>query len=667
MAHFFPGIKAKFLNLRYAGASKKPYLTPSMPIKKKQNLAFILPTIIVALLPATYVLYLISQAGHLLNFDYWWMIKNIYSIDGFSTNPFDWIFRANEHLVLIPAIIYALNIVITKGSNIGLCLATFLLAAIQSLILIKLLPEKLTKNRPVFALLIICISLFNFTPAAAHNWMRGYSGVHWVIANLFVIASIYCLQKTVEQASCPLKSTQNKWATASIIFGILGCISYSTPLALWPILCAAAILMRLPRRIIIAYFSFTILVIGIYFLTYKTPSHHPSLSQVNLFDTLAYIPVYLGAIFTHNIPVALIIGSIGLILAAGFHLYWLLSKNLFAPPSKLKISSSSSPLSKGGGGGIAGAGEGAALPDFLPWLSIIIYTFGTALMAAISRSGFGIDQAIASRYATLPALFWLSIIVLTIFWINQQPISETRFFEKTWFLGFFQKTWFLGFFEKTGFLNRLYRKKQYFLTPVIALVTILSILMYGVGGKTAEAIALRASYQPLVALSVQLNIVDPVLIQEKVGNRPAAFIGLLDALKKHNLVPFNKDIKKDNFCAPLGAKIDRNLLSNEPQENLPGYFDPITKYTATTGRVNGWVGNSDKIKCIAILNQDKIVRGFAMSGFPRPDVEKIVGSEVKSSGWKGYIEASPDDILSAYASFKNRPGWVVLRDKRSLN
>ncbi len=618
MAHFFPDIEAKFLNLRYAGASKKPYLTPSMPIKKKQNLAFILPTIIAALLPATYVLYLISQAGHLLNFDYWWMIKNIYSIDGFSTNPFDWMFRANEHFVLIPAIIYALNILITKGSNIGLCLATFLLAAIQSLLLIKLLPEKLTENRPVFAFLIICISLFNFTPAAAHNWMRGYSGVHWVIANLFVIASIYSLQKTVERGYCPFKTNQTKWATASITFGILGCMSYSTPLALWPILWAAAVLMQLPRRIIITYFSFAILVVGIYFITYKTPSHHPSLSQVNLLDTLAYIPVYLGAIFTHNIPVALIIGTIGLILAAGFHLYWLLLK-----PIKNQ--------------------------DFLPWLSIIIYTFGTALMAAISRSGFGINQAIASRYATLPALFWLSLIVLTIIMINQEPISETRFF------------------QKTGFLNRLSRKKPYFLTPVIALITILSIFMYGVGGKTAEAIALRASYQPLVALSVQLNIVDPVLIQEKVGNRPAAFIDLLDALKKHNLVPFNKDVKKDNFCAPLGEKIDINLLTNEPQENLPGYFDPITKYTATTARVNGWVGSSDKIKCIAILNQNQIVRGFGMSGFPRPDVAKIMGSDFKSSGWKGYIEASPDDILSAYVSFKNAPGWVVLRDKRSLN
>ncbi|MDY6802911.1 MAG: hypothetical protein SXA11_03760 [Cyanobacteriota bacterium] len=589
-----------------------------MLMKEKLNWGFIIPTIIGFLLPAIYVLYLISQAGHLLNFDYWWMIKNIYSIDGFSTNPFDWMFRANEHFVLIPAIIYALNIVITKGSNIGLCLATFLLAVVQSVFLIKLLPEKVTGNSRVLRLLIICISLFNFTPAAAHNWMRGYSGVHWVIANLFVIASIYCQTKL-------LQSNPNKWAIASIIFGILGCISYSTPLALWPILCAASLLMRLPRRIIIAYFTCTILVVGTYFITYKTPSHHPSLSQVNLVDTLAYIPVYLGAIFSHNIPVALIIGTFGLILAAVFHLYWLLSK----------------PLNN---------------IDWLPWLSIIIYSFGTALMAAISRSGFGIEQAIASRYATLPALFWLSLIVLTIFRINQTQISSIS-------KGKISET---RFFKKTGFLDRLFRKKQYFLIPVVAVVTVLTILTYGVGGKTAEAIALRATYQPLVALSVQLNIADPLLIQEKVGNRPEAFISLLDALKAHNLVPFHKNIKNDNFCVPLGIKIDSNLLTNEPQENVPGYFDPITQYTPATARVKGWVGESDKIKCIAILNQDRIVRGFGMSGFPRPDVAEIMGSEFESSGWKGYIEASPDDVLAAYVSLKNRPGWVVLRDKRSL-
>ena len=115
-------------------------------------------------------------------------------------------------------------------------------------------------------------------------------------------------------------------------------------------------------------------------------------------------------------------------------------------------------------------------------------------MAAVSRSGFGIEQAIASRYATLPSLFWLSLIILIFLWLQQQqPIP---------------------------------RKQWYFVMPLVAVLTILIILMYRVGTETFREIAHRATFQPLVALSLQLGISDPTLIKEKVGNRPAAFLGL---------------------------------------------------------------------------------------------------------------------------------------------
>jgi hypothetical protein len=164
------------------------------PMKVKSEYVLIAGSVVGILIPASYILYLISQAGDLSNFDYWWMTWNFYSTDGFSTNPFNWIFRANEHFVLIPAIIYALNIVITQGSNIGLCVVSWFLALIQCHVLIALLPLKLNRFPLQFILVVVAISIFNFTPAAAHNWMRGFSGVHWIIANLFVICSIFCLQ-----------------------------------------------------------------------------------------------------------------------------------------------------------------------------------------------------------------------------------------------------------------------------------------------------------------------------------------------------------------------------------------------------------------------------------------------------------------------------------------
>ncbi|MGL5058412.1 MAG: hypothetical protein ACRC62_00420, partial [Microcoleus sp.] len=580
-------------------------------MKIQQQNILIAASVIGILIPASYILYLISQAGDLSNFDYWWMTWNFYSTDGFSTNPFNWIFRANEHFVLIPAIIYALNIVVTQGSNIGLCLVAWFLAWMQCHVLIALLPLNLRRFPLLFISLVLCIAIFNFTPAAAHNWMRGFSGVHWIIANLFVICAIFCARSyaivnsearqginalansevrqginSLANSESPLKRTEKKadnffsprprtfamrqgfkplpeyWVIGSILFGILGCISYSTPLALWPILCATAVVLKFPRRVTSAYFGISIAVISLYFITYRTPSHHPSLTKINPLKTLEYIPTYLGGIFSENILAASLIGIVGLIAMMGFIGYWLFVKKVDRA-------------------------------DWLPWLSIQLYVLQTALMAAVSRSGFGVEQATASRYATLPALFWMSAIILVVLCARElQPIP---------------------------------RIQGRFLTALLPIATIGIILMYGVGANTASAIARRATYQPLVALSLQLGITDIGLIKERIGNRPAAFVGLIDALKANNLVPFNRDIKQHNFCAPLNSQIDANLLS-APKEGVPGYFDTVTKLAPAAARVSGWVGDPENnVKCIVILDRENTVQGFAMTGFPRPDLAKVFG------------------------------------------
>jgi hypothetical protein len=646
-------------------------------MKIKQQDILIAASVIGISIPASYIFYLISQAGDLSNFDYWWMTWNFYSTEGFSTNPFNWIFRANEHFVLIPAIIYALNIIVTQGSNIGLCLVAWFLAWIQCHVLIALLPLNLRRLPLLFVSLVLCVAIFNFTPAAAHNWMRGFSGVHWIIANLFVICAIFCARSyaniackketdagleyrlnpqvrqginfaansevnqginplinsevrqginSLANSESPLKRTEKKtdnffspqpmafalrqgfqplpdyWVIGSILFGILGCISYSTPLGLWPILCATAVVLKFPRRVTYLYFAVSIAVISLYFITYRTPSHHPSLTKINPLKTLEYIPTYLGGIFSENIIAASIIGTIGLILMTGFIGYWLFVKKLDRA-------------------------------DWLPWLSIQLYVLQTALMAAVSRSGFGVEQATASRYATLPALFWMSAIILTVLCARElQPAPKIH--------------------------SRL-------LIPLLAIVTVGIILMYGVGGKTASAIARRATYQPLVALSLQLGITDIGLIKERVGNRPAAFVGLIDALKTHNLVPFNRDIKQHNFCAPLNTKIDPNLLA-APKEGVPGYFDTVTKLAPAAARVSGWIGDPENnVKCIVILDRENTVQGFAMTGFPRPDLAKIFGSAYESAAWKGYIQTPPKQtLLTAYALFKNRKEWIALRNSQ---
>lgn len=568
-----------------------------LKIKKTTKIGWWIATIIAILLPTLYVISWVNQGGELSNFDYWWILWRFYKPDGFSLNPFDWIFHNNEHLHLIPSWLYALNILLTKGSNIGLSYITIGLVLGQILLLRLMLPNSVKKSDSLFLFLTFCIAVFSFTPAAAHNWMRGFSGIIWISANLFVLIALFCAQKYAE-------TLQKKWIFASILSGFLGYICHSSSLGIWVILCGFSLILKWPRKVIATYFSATILIGFIYFLTYQTPSHHPTLSR-NLWSILHYIFVYLGAIFSHNIPIATWIGLGGFIISV-----ILISYGLFYLQNDEKNS-------------------------WFPWLGIQGHILVTALLTAISRAGFGIEQARSSRYASLPALFWLSLTVIVVLFIVQLP-------------------------ENFSFKNKLF-------APLLGLFTILIILMYNLGGSVAQEIAERATYQPLVALSAQLGITDTQLIKLRVGNNPAAFIGLMDTLKIQGHVPFNREIKKENNCIPVGIQLDPKLLS-KPQPSIPGYFDLVKKYTPTSAKVVGWIGDPSRmLHCIAILNQDNIVRGFAMSGFYRPDLGEQFGPGYNYGAWLGYTEILPGDkFLVAYASLKNKREWVALKNRQII-
>ncbi|PPS40923.1 hypothetical protein [Chroococcidiopsis sp. TS-821] len=561
-----------------------------MPYKRRLARTVALSVI---LLPAAYIFYWIMQSGEISTDDYWNIISRFYSIDGFSSHPTDWLVRANEHLVFIPAILYAVNMMVTKGSNIGLSCITFSFACVQAILLAMLLPQNLRRSRSLFFGLLLCISFFCFTPAAAHNWMRGFSGVAWIGANLLVTASIFCLSKLV-------RSQNIIWAISGLFFAALGALTYSTALAVLPVLCAAVVLMRLPMRIVLLYLAAAIAIGGTYVLTYKTPEYHPPVS-LNIRDLLAYIPTYLGAIFTQNTYAAFTIGAVGCAIAICCMGYWL------TPQGKwVRVA-------------------------WLPWLALQGYALGTALMAAMSRSGFGVISAMQSRYASLPSLFWLSLTAIAV----------------------------------TGLQNFRLNDKSYWQLRITLLagLTVLILSMYRVGTEAAQMIARTASLQPLVTLSVQLGVTDADVVQQIISPAPDQFFNLTTALKQHGFVPFHQTFN-NSFCIGSEQLSSPVLKPLTPTNTLPGFFDSLTKLTPNVARVEGWVGVSDRhnhLDCVAIFNQNNIIRGFALIGFPRPDVAQVFGTSYASSGWKGYVNLSPEDeTLFAYTR-TNQKEWIGLQ------
>ncbi|MUL36690.1 hypothetical protein [Gloeocapsopsis dulcis] len=565
---------------------------------KKQQLNLTVVVIII-LIPAAYIFYWITQSGEISTDDYWYIISHFYSTNGFSSQPTDWLVRSNEHLVLIPAIIYALNIIVTKGSNIGLSSIALLFALGQAILLATLLPDNLRRSRSLFVVVLLCISIFCFTPAAAQNWMRGFSGVAWIGANLFVTAAIFCLTKLVH-------SQKIFWAISSLLFAVLGSLTYSTAIAVFPVLCLAVLLTRLPLRIVLLYVSGAIAVCTIYILTYRTPDYHRPLSP-NASDIFTFIPTYLGAVFTIDIDAARSIGIVGLIIAICCVGYWL------TPQARTFRTS------------------------WLPWLVLQGYVIGTAFMGAVSRSGFGVESAMQSRYASLPSLFWLSLTVIVLIGLQKFRLNGTTYWQ--------------------------------LLITLLAGLTVLILSMYRVGTEASQMIARTASLQPLVTLSVQLGVADTDIIKQVITPSAGQFLNLTDALKQHRLVPFHRPFQSDSLCA-FNQQLSSDSLKPSTPQVLPGFFDNLTKLTPEIARVEGWARNRQHrdINCVAILNQNNIVRGFVLTGFPRSDVAKALGRSYAFSGWKGYVRLSPEDqTLFAYASSAPHTDWIKLQNAYKLH
>ena|GEM_PF-635737 len=591
-------------------------------------------------LPASYILFhLLPQSGDLPERDYWWVLANIYSLDGLSPHWDDWFTRNNEHLLFIPSVIYALNLFLTRGSNLGLCLATFGAALIQCLLLINLLPAAVQRDTSkgarsqqwVTLLLILGVAIFCFTPAAAHNWMRGFSGAIWMTANGFVVAAIFCFQQVLSQQitggtgadgrrdAYPTKTSSLEgqvprclpWVILSLLCGGLAALSYSSSLALWPVLALAVVLLQFRWPLRLTYWGAAIAVLGLYFLTYQKPAHHPDLASPSSLQTLIYIPRYLGWIFSDRPSIAILLGTIGILLCLVFAGHWWLTQGQ------------------------------RQRPDWFPWLAIQGYILGTAAMAAVSRSGFGLEQAQTSRYGSLPALFWLATLVLIVTAL-QTWVANTRW-------------------------------RSHLQLALLALVLILVGNMYRIGIGIAQTIADRAAHQPLVALSLQLGVQDPEIVRAIVGNRPTAFFHLTPVLSAHRLVPFTHDILQHNPCTPIGQPLPTPA---DPTDTVIGAITTQTVLADNVVTLEGWLDAPRRsVRCLALVdsrsdpygNRAQIVQGFALPGLQRAEnVIQVQGSSVAVLGWKGYgylpENTAESSDLSVYVAFRDRSDWVALRN-----
>jgi hypothetical protein len=193
------------------------------------------------------------------------------------------------------------------------------------------------------------------------------SGSSWILANFFSV--------------CAIVSLAHSRSLLAGIFGAASTFSYGTGLAVWP---ALFFVKLFTKRY--AWRDALLLAIGIVSvmaerLTYTTLDKHPPL-ETNLLLILRSISITVGAIFSSNVDVAMLIGAGGLALA-GFSLFrfWLSDAK--------KIS-------------------GVIMVGLISYCLVIFVLFG------ISRAGFGDGMFLSSRYMAVTGLFYFAIFALSL-------------------------------------------------------------------------------------------------------------------------------------------------------------------------------------------------------------------------------------------------------------
>lgn len=476
---------------------------------------------------------IIFHAGELADNDYWYSIYNLLTDTGsLSADPKHWLEKNNEHYVLITKLIYALNILLTNGNNLGLSLFTWCVGLLQSILLIRHLPNKTNLNKALILLLIFMISAYSFSPRGAHNWMLGMSGSAWITANLFSLLAIFSLHNFVIYR-------YNSHLVLLVIFALLALATYSTALSLFPCLIIAAFVAPINNRskYLIIFSCCSILLI--YFLFYEKPAHHPDI-QTSPLKLINYFAAFLGAPFS-KIPVpAMLLGYFGLIISI-FTAIFIWKDKAFRKSA-------------------------------MPWLIIQLYVCGNAAMASIARSGFGLEQALSSRYGSLPALFWLSWMALSLILVSNQIHKHLK-------------------------------------STLIVISFALTCSLYWNGFKDVKYLTDRSEKKTYAMASLYSHAFDLDLIHETMarGANPTHLTMLVKRLQPNSHIPFDGRFKD---CPKLGNRISRI------QQNSPVTLGSADKLKILPNRVIkalGRLNQTHKPRCIVMATGSGVVIGYASS------------------------------------------------------
>lgn len=348
--------------------------------------------IILLFVPSVYILYLLTLYGMDAPFwDEWELVVYLVKAHANTLTLSDLWMQHNEHRLFFPRLIM-LAVAYPTNWNLKCHLyVNFAVAAIAFLFIYLLLRSTFDKQIPKW--LLVASSFLIFSPVQWENWSGGLV-ILFFLNVLNIAAAAYLMNRW-----------SGRWTglVAAIVFAVIASYTISSGLLAWVALFPLFLRKSWKKEHVIMWIFAFAITAAFYFLGYTKPAHHPSLLFFihHPYEFAKYVFAYLGG------PIARGWGTRGSVCIGFVSL-----ASLSAVIVYLRR------LDKDG------------FDKFLPWLATGAYALLSAVVTGVGRAGFGVKQALASRYTTGSTLFTISAMVAVALlayryrMLNKKPLTK---------------------------------------------------------------------------------------------------------------------------------------------------------------------------------------------------------------------------------------------------
>lgn len=313
-----------------------------------------------------FLLAFVLQGSRMQFGDYFYMLSSIFDDDG-TFAPEGLLVHANEHLIAVPKLIYALNAKVLGGSNITLGVFVWLTSMATLLVMMWCLRGLMRRRTSSQVVLVWLLVAACFPLKAMHNYVYGMSGTAWILANLFAVSGVALVARG--------------WSLGAGFVGVLATFTYGTGLALWPAIVVVLIVRRSrPTWRDIAMLTMGALAVAVERSTSVVVHGHPPPDWSPLVVGRSFF-IAVGSSFTDSAELAVLLGlALFMLLLYGM-------RALFpADPDRALLF-------------VLGVGG---------------YATSALLLVSLSRGVFGDETLTAGRYMALSALFAMSVALVAL-------------------------------------------------------------------------------------------------------------------------------------------------------------------------------------------------------------------------------------------------------------